>query len=83
MLPSLLLRLPCFPLFFAGYPRHSSSYNTHLAEVNEVIIEDDIHRAWKLPSRRLLWHLLDALGLMISIQRQPVFRLQQVTILIL
>lgn len=51
--------------------------------VHEVIIQNDVHRARQLPSRRLLRHLLDGDGLMVLVDRQAKLCLQRVVFFIL
>ena len=42
----------------------------YLAEVNKVIVKDDINGARQLSGRSLLWHLLNAESLMVTVHRE-------------
>lgn len=63
--------------------QHHRKKILHLAEVHQVIIKYNIHRPWQLPSRSLLWHLLDAQCLVITVDRQTELCFQRIAILIL
>ena len=55
----------------------------YLAEVNKVIIKDDIDRARQLSCWSLLWHLLDAESLVVTIDRETELCLKWIPILVL
>jgi hypothetical protein len=55
----------------------------YLAEVNKVIVEDDINRARQLSGWSLLWHLLDAQSLVVTVDRKTKLCLKWIPILIL
>lgn len=63
-----------------NFTMHNQQY---LAEVNKVVVKDDINRARQLSGRSLLWHLLDTQRLVVPVDRQTKLCLQWVPIFIL
>ena len=55
----------------------------HLADVNKIVIEDNLDQARQLPGRRILRHLLHAECLVVPIDREAVLCLQGVAIFVL
>ena len=55
----------------------------YLAQVNQVVVKDNINRSRQLSGRSLLGHLLNAQRLVVTVDRESELSLQRIPILIL
>ena len=64
-------------------PQWVGGARQYLAAVHKVPVQDDVQGPWQLPSGSSLWCLLNAEGLVVAVDREPVLCLQGIAVLVL